>query len=51
MTTLISSSTGNIFETTNQGETWFDIGTPATFGSPGNTSFALAFGAPDPSAP
>ena len=48
---LVSSTTGNIFETTNQGETWFDIGTPATFGSPGSTSFALAFGAPDPSAP
>ena len=48
---LISSSTGNIFETTNQGETWFDIGTPSTFGSPGNPSFALAFGAPDPTAP
>ena len=48
---LVSSTTGNIFETTNQGETWFDIGKPATFGSPGNTSFALAFGAPDPSAP
>ena len=48
---IISSSTGNIFETTNQGETWFDIGTPATFGSPGSTSFALAFGAPDPTAP
>ena len=31
---LISSSTGNIFETTNQGETWFDIGQPATFGLP-----------------
>ena len=25
-------STGNIFDTTNQGKTWFDIGTPATFG-------------------
>ena len=48
---LVSSTTGNIFETTNQGETWFDIGKPATFGSPGSTSFALAFGAPDPSAP
>jgi subtilisin-like proprotein convertase family protein len=48
---LISSSTGNIFESTNQGETWFDIGSPATFGSPASTSFALAFGAPDPSAP
>ena len=48
---LISSSTGNIFETTNQGETWFDIGTPSTFGNPSNPSFALAFGAPDPTAP
>jgi subtilisin-like proprotein convertase family protein len=48
---LISSGTGNIFESTNQGVTWFDIGTPATFGSPANPSLALAFGAPDPSAP
>ena len=48
---LISSGTGNVFESTNQGETWFDIGQPSTFGSPANTSFALAFGAPDPSAP
>ena len=48
---LISSSTGNIFESTNQGVTWFDIGVPATFGSPANPSLALAFGAPDPSAP
>ena len=48
---LVSSTTGNIFETTNQGETWFDIGTPSTFGNPGSTSFALAFGAPDPNAP
>ena len=43
--------TGNVFEITNQGETWFDIGTPATFGSPANTSFALAFGAPTPMPP
>jgi subtilisin-like proprotein convertase family protein len=48
---LISSSTGNIFASTNQGETWADIGTPATFGSPGQPSLALAYGAPDPSAP
>ena len=48
---LISSTTGNVFETTNQGETWFDIGSPSTFNSPGFTSFALAFGAPDPTAP
>ena len=31
--------------------TWFDIGTPATFGTPANPSLALAFGAPDPTAP
>jgi subtilisin-like proprotein convertase family protein len=48
---LISSSTGNVFETTNQGETWFDVGSPATLGSPSFTNFALAFGAPDPTAP
>ena len=51
---LISSTTGNIFETTNQGETWFDVGTPGTFGlstSGYSPSFALAFGAPDPNAP
>jgi subtilisin-like proprotein convertase family protein len=48
---LVSSTTGNIFETTNQAVTWFQVGSPATFGSPGNTSLALAFGAPDPGAP
>ena len=48
---VISSSTGNIFATTNQGVTWFDIGDPAVFGSPGNSSLALAYGAPDPTAP
>ena len=48
---VISSSTGNIFATSNDGGTWFDIGTPAVFGSPGNYSLALAYGAPDPSAP
>ena len=31
--------------------TWFEVGTPATFGSPANTSIALTFGAPDPTAP
>ena len=51
MTLLLSSSTGNIFESTDQGKIWFDIGLPATFASPATTSFALAFGAPDPSAP
>ena len=48
---LISSSTGNIFASTNQGVTWADIGTPATFGSPASPSLALAYGAPDPNAP
>ena len=48
---LISSTTGNVFESTNQGVTWFQIGTPAIFGSPANTSVALTFGAPDPYAP
>ena len=54
---MLSSSTGNIFASSNQGKTWFDVGTPATFGltatgtDDGETSFALAYGAPDPSAP
>ena len=48
---LISSSTGNIFATTNEGVTWFDIGQPAVFGTPGSFSVALAYGAPDPTAP
>jgi subtilisin-like proprotein convertase family protein len=54
---ILSSSTGNIFASTDQGKTWFDIGEPATFGLPasttddGDTSFALAYGAPDPNAP
>ena len=42
---FISSSTGNIFSTSNDGETWFDIGLPSVFGSPGNASIALAYGA------
>ena len=36
---------------TNEGVTWFDIGDPAVFGSPGSFSVALAYGAPDPTAP
>ena len=48
---VISSSVGRIFSTTNEGVTWFDIGDPAVFGSPGSFSVALAYGAPDPSAP
>ena len=48
---VISSAVGRIFATTNQGVTWFDIGDPAVFSSPGSFSVALAYGAPDPSAP
>jgi subtilisin-like proprotein convertase family protein len=48
---VISSSVGRIFSTTNQGVSWFDIGDPGVFGSPGNFSVALAYGAPDPGAP
>jgi subtilisin-like proprotein convertase family protein len=51
---VISSNTGNIFSTTNGGKTWFDIGTPASFGlsgANGLASLALAYGAPDPNAP
>ena len=43
---IISSSTGNIFSTSNDGDTWFDIGQPSVFGSPGSASIALAYGAP-----
>ena len=48
---LISSGTGNIFATQDQGQNWFDIGTPAVFNNPGTFSVALAYGAPDPNAP
>ena len=48
---VISSETGNVFSTSNGGITWFDIGLPSVFGSPGNASIAMAYGAPDPNAP
>jgi subtilisin-like proprotein convertase family protein len=48
---IISSSTGRIFATENQGVTWFQIGDPSVFNNPGSFSVALAYGAPDPSAP
>ncbi|WP_220369774.1 Ig-like domain-containing protein [Paludisphaera rhizosphaerae] len=48
---IISSGTGRIFATTNQGQTWFQIGDPSVFGTPGGYSQALAYGAPDPTAP
>ncbi|MGA2706562.1 MAG: hypothetical protein ABSH35_36580 [Isosphaeraceae bacterium] len=47
----ISSHTGAVFATLNGGETWFEIGGPTVFGSPGDNSLALAYGAPDPVAP
>ena len=48
---VISSATGNIFTTTNQGVTWFDVGEPSVFNSPGSFSVALAYGAPTPAPP
>jgi len=48
---VTTSSTGNVFATSNGGVTWFDIGEPAVFGNPGNFSIAMAYGAPDPNAP
>ena len=45
---IISSATGNIFSTINQGTNWFDIGQPGVFNNPGTFSVALAYGAPDP---
>ncbi len=48
---LISSSVGRVFSTPNGGVTWFDIGDPAVFNTPGSFSVALAYGAPDPNAP
>lgn len=40
---VISSETGNIFSTSNGGGTWFDIGEPSVFGSPGYFTLALAY--------
>ena len=48
---VISSSVGRIFVTQDSGVTWFDVGDPAIFGSPNSFSIALAYGAPDPTAP
>ena len=48
---VITSGVGRIFTTSDGGVTWFDVGDPAVFGSPGSFSNALAYGAPDPSAP
>ena len=48
---VITSSVGRIFTTQNNGVTWFDVGEPTVFGSPGSFSNALAYGMPDPAAP
>ena len=48
---VISSATGNIFTTTNEGVTWFDVGLPSVFGTPNSFSLALAYGAPIPPRP
>ncbi|WP_337176243.1 Ig-like domain-containing protein [Paludisphaera sp.] len=47
---VISSATGRIYSSTDRGANWFEIGAPGTFGSPGNYSEALAYGAPQPGA-
>ncbi|OJW21002.1 MAG: hypothetical protein BGO49_30085 [Planctomycetales bacterium 71-10] len=47
---IISSATGRIYSTTDTGSTWFQIGSPETFGSPTTYSKALAYGAPEPGA-
>ncbi len=46
---LISSSTGNVFLTETAGSVWTQLGDNTTFG--GSRSLAMAFGAPDPTAP
>ena len=51
MDVIITSQTGNVFATSNGGVTWFDIGQASVFGTPGNFSIAMAYGAPDPNAP
>ncbi len=48
---VISSNAGRVFVTQNSGVTWFDVGDPGDFGNPGSFDLALAYGAPDPSAP
>ena len=46
---LISSGTGRVFSTENQGRFWSVIGEPAVFGN--SHAEALAYGAPDPNGP
>jgi len=50
---VISSAVGRIFTTNNGGVTWFDVGNPTAFvpTPPATWSVALAYGAPDPTAP
>jgi subtilisin-like proprotein convertase family protein len=46
---VISSATGNIFRTNDQGVLWFQIGVGKNAPLDGSNANALAFGAPDPS--
>ena len=48
---IISSAVGRIFSTENQGVTWFDIGDPAVFGSPGSFSWPWPTVRPTPTPP
>jgi subtilisin-like proprotein convertase family protein len=47
---LISSNLGNVYETTNKGVQWLQIGSGST-NFDGTYAPALAYGAPDPNAP
>src|SRR5579871_1389555 len=48
---LVSSATGQIYETTNGGAQWFLIANPTTAGMDGTNAHALTYGAPDPKDP
>jgi subtilisin-like proprotein convertase family protein len=48
---LLSSATGAIFGTANQGTSWVKIGDPTTGALDGQNAPTLAFGAPDPADP
>jgi subtilisin-like proprotein convertase family protein len=48
---IISSQVGRVFGTTNAGVTWSVIGNPGSDIVDGTNAQALAFGAPDPTAP
>ena len=48
---LIGSLLGNVYRTENSGSTWFLVANPASLDGSGSYPQAVAFGAPDPTAP